>query len=110
MSGLDNFLDKYSPAKNRKELKEENEELKAKLERAIQRNKRIIQDYSLCSRELYELKNRKGGRPRISKEIKEKVIFLANQGFNQVYIARELSISQKSVSNILRSARNYTLK
>lgn len=111
MSGLDNFLDKYSPAKNRKELEEENKQLKRELELIRKRNKRIIQDYSLCSKELQEFRNKKrGGRPGISKEIKEKVIFLANQGFNQVYIARELSISQKSVSNILRSARKYVFK
>lgn len=106
---MQDFLDKYSPA--RKNLREENQELKEKLERAIKRNKRIIEDYSLCSHELQKLKSKnKGGRPKISDEIKEKVIFLANQGFNQVYIARELSISQKSVSNILRSARKYVFK
>lgn len=108
---MQDFLDKYSPA--RKNLREENQELKEKLERAIKRNKRIIEDYSLCSQELQKLKSKnknKGGRPKISDEIKEKVIFLANQGFNQVYIARELSISQKSVSNILRSARKYVFK
>lgn len=106
---MQGFLDKYSPA--RKSLKEENEQLKKELELIKKRNKRIIQDYSLCSKELQELKNKKrGGRPGISKEIKEKVIFLANQGFNQVYISKELGISQKSVSNILRAARNYVLK
>lgn len=108
---MQDFLDKYSPAKNRKELKEENEELRAKLERAIQRNKRIIQDYSLCSKELQELKNKKkGGRPGISKEIKEKVIKLALEGRSQSLIASELGISQKSVSNILKKVRKVTFE
>lgn len=106
---MQDFLDKYSPA--RKNLREENEELKKKLERAINRNKRIIQDYSLCSQELQKLKSKnKGGRPGISKEIKEKVINLANEGKTQQFIAKELGISQKSVSNILRSARQYVFK
>lgn len=107
---MQDFLDKYSPA--RKNLREENQELKEKLERAIKRNKRIIEDYSLCSQELQRLKNKnKGGRPSISKEVKEQVVILANAGKTQSVIAKELGISQKSVSNILRSAKlDYVLK
>lgn len=107
---MQEFLDKYSPA--RKNLREENQELKEKLERAIKRNKRIIEDYSLCSHELQRLKNKnKGGRPSISKEVKEQVVILANAGKTQSVIAKELGISQKSVSNILRSAKlDYVLK
>ncbi len=106
---MQEFLDKYSPA--RKNLREENQELREKLERAIKRNKRIIEDYSLCSQELYKLKSKnKGGRPKIPDEIKEKVIKLALEGRSQSSIASELGISQKSVSNILKKVRKVTFE
>lgn len=54
------------------------------------------------------LKKSCGGRKSIiTKDMKNKIISLANQGLTQSNIAKKLSISQASVSNVLKNCKVY---
>lgn len=87
------------------------EELKKKLNRAIERNKAIISDYAKCSKENEQLKNMlkkkhnergAGRKKKIDDNTINKILLLRNEGLSIRAIAKEVSLSVGSIQNVLK--------
>ncbi len=87
-------------------------DLQIKLDRAIARNKNIINDYAKCSKmneqlkkQLKELQDKQVGRPKkINTDIVQKVVELREAKKSLRAIAKELNISLGSVHNIIEQS------
>lgn len=91
------------------------EELKKKLNRAIERNKAIISDYAKCSKENEQLKNMlkkkhnergAGRKKKIDDNTINKILSLRNEGLSIRAIAKEVSLSVGSIQNVLKGVKN----
>lgn len=70
--------------------------------------KDLIQERNDLLDYIASLKKSCGGRKSIiTKDMKNEIISLANQGLTQSNIAKKLSISQASVSNVLKNCKVY---
>lgn len=120
-SNYNSLSDKFQKLINENDkLKKENEKLKAnapedvgelhiKLDRAIERNKNIIKDYSKCSKEneqlkkhIKELQDKHIGRPKkINDDIIQKIIEFRESKKSIRAISSELGVSIGSVHKII---------
>lgn len=91
------------------------EELKKKLNRAVERNKAIISDYAKCSKENEQLKNMlkkkhnergAGRKKKIDDNTINKILLLRNEGLSIRAIAKEVSLSVGSIQNVLKGVKN----
>ena len=91
------------------------EELKKKLNRAIERNKAILSDYAKCSKENEQLKNMlkkkhnergAGRKKKIDDNTINKILSLRNEGLSIRAIAKEVSLSVGSIQNVLKGVKN----